>query len=216
MDQALPVGLYQCFVYLMTRQGIRLVLGVKEVGQFVSTWSLVSFFMTSGHRDIFSFLELKKNHGKEEYRARDLFYALWIPDLFMERVESNDSWTLFSPQDAPGLDDCYGTAFKELYESFECNDSIPKQNVKARQLWWAIMDSQIETGTPYMLYKDACNSKSNHNHLGVVKCSNLCAEIIQYSSPDQVAVCNLASIALPRLVVNGEFDFDKLGQVSLP
>ncbi|MBC8154554.1 MAG: ribonucleoside-diphosphate reductase subunit alpha, partial [Bacteroidetes bacterium] len=161
---------------------------------------------------------LKKNHGKEEMRARDLFYALWIPDLFMKRVEDNDSWSLMCPHECPGLSDAYGDAFVELYEQYERDGRYRKQ-VKAQDLWYEILESQTETGTPYMLYKDAANKKSNQKNLGTIKSSNLCTEIMEYTSPDEVAVCNLASIALPKFLVRGEdgvlrFDHQKLYDVT--
>ena len=162
-------------------------------------------------------MDLKKNTGKDESRARDLFYALWIPDLFMKRVESNGDWSLFCPAEAPGLEDVWGDKFEELYESYE-QKGLARKVVKAQKLWYAILESQTETGTPYMLYKDACNRKSNQQNLGTIKCSNLCTEIVEYSSPDEVAVCNLASISLPNFVTKKdkvpEFDFQKLFDVT--
>src|SRR5206468_2062574 len=143
----------------------------------------------------------------------DLFYALWIPDLFMKRVEENGDWTLFCPNEAPGLSDCFGQKFEELYAQYE-KEGRGRKTIKAQELWFAILDAQIETGTPYLLYKDAANSKSNQQNLGTIKSSNLCTEIIEYTSPDEVAVCNLASIALPRYVVDGKFDFEKLYEVT--
>lgn len=151
------------------------------------------------HADVFDFLDLRKNHGKEEARARDLFYGLWIPDLFMERVEQDKEWSLFCPNEAPGLADCWGEKFNELYTRYE-EEGRAKKVVRAQQLWFAILEAQVETGNPYMLYKDHCNRKSNQQNLGTIKCSNLCTEIIEYTSPDEIAVCNLASIALPRFV----------------
>ncbi|KAI8898461.1 ribonucleotide reductase M1 subunit [Globomyces pollinis-pini] len=184
--------------------------GNKRPGAF-------AMYLEPWHADIFGFLDLKKNTGKEENRARDLFYALWIPDLFMKRVEENGDWSLFCPAECPGLSDVWGEKFEELYHQYEQSGHARKV-VKAQKLWYAILESQTETGTPYMLYKDACNRKSNHQNLGTIKCSNLCTEIVQYSSPDEVAVCNLASIALPTFVVKGDddkvfFDFEKLRQV---
>ncbi|GAM24106.1 hypothetical protein SAMD00019534_072810 [Acytostelium subglobosum LB1] len=167
--------------------------GGKRKGAF-------AVYLEPWHADINEFLELKKNHGKEEARARDLFYALWIPDLFMERVENNDNWTLFCPNEAPGLSDCWGEEFRALYTKYEATPGLARRTVKAQELWFSIIESQIETGTPYILYKDACNSKSNQQNLGTITSSNLCTEIIQYTSPDEVAVCNLASIALPKYV----------------
>jgi len=163
---------------------------------------------------VFDFLELRKNTGKEEARARDLFYALWIPDLFMKRVESNGEWSLFCPNEAPGLQDVWGDEFEKLYTQYE-RDGKARQKIPAQKLWFAIIDSQVETGTPYMLYKDAANRKSNQQNLGTIKCSNLCTEIIEYSSPDEVAVCNLASIAVNMFVRNDKtYDFEKLKEIS--
>jgi ribonucleoside-diphosphate reductase alpha subunit len=180
--------------------------GGKRKGAF-------AIYIEPWHADIFSFLDLRKNHGKEEMRARDLFYALWICDLFMKRVEADGQWSLFCPNEAPGLSDCHGEAFEKLYTQYEA-EGRARKTIKAQELWFAILDSQIETGTPYMLYKDAANSKSNQQNLGTIKSSNLCTEIIEYTSPDEVAVCNLASIALPRFVINGKFDMDKLYEVT--
>jgi ribonucleoside-diphosphate reductase alpha subunit len=180
--------------------------GGKRKGAF-------AVYIEPWHADIFSFLDLRKNHGKEEMRARDLFYALWICDLFMKRVEADGQWSLFCPNEAPGLSDCHGEAFEKLYTQYEA-EGRARKTIKAQELWFAILDSQIETGTPYMLYKDAANSKSNQQNLGTIKSSNLCTEIIEYTSPDEVAVCNLASIALPRFVINGTFDMDKLYEVT--
>merc|ERR1711994_379996 len=167
------------------------------------------------HADIFEVLDLRKNHGKEEIRARDLFYALWIPDLFMKRVEENGVWSLMCPHQCPGLSDCWGDEFEKLYERYEAEGRARKQ-VKAQQVWYAIIESQIETGTPYMLYKDACNRKSNQQNLGTIKCSNLCTEIVEYSSKDEVAVCNLASIALNAFVDKEKrtYDFEQLKRVA--
>lgn len=180
--------------------------GGKRKGSF-------AIYLEPWHADIFDFLELKKNHGKEELRARDLFYALWIPDLFMERVEQNGEWSLFCPNEAPGLCDTYGEKFRELYLKYE-SEGRQRRTVKAQELWFAIMESQIETGTPYMLYKDACNEKSNQKNLGTIKSSNLCTEIVEYTAPDEIAVCNLASLALPRFVINGKFDHQKLFEIT--
>ena len=180
--------------------------GGKRKGAF-------AIYLEPWHADVFEFLELRKNHGKEELRARDLFYALWIPDLFMKRVEADGEWSLFCPHEAPGLSDCWGEKFEELYRKYE-NEGCARKTIKAQQLWFAILESQIETGTPYMLYKDAANSKSNQQNLGTIKSSNLCTEIIEYTSPDEVAVCNLASIALPKFVVNGKFDHAKLFDIT--
>ena len=180
--------------------------GGKRKGAF-------AIYLEPWHADVFSFLDLRKNHGKEEMRARDLFFALWICDLFMKRVEANGEWSLFCPNEAPGLSDCFGEAFETLYTKYEA-EGRARKTIKAQELWFAILDSQIETGTPYMLYKDAANSKSNQQNLGTIKSSNLCTEIIEYTSPDEVAVCNLASIALPRFVINGSFDQQKLYEVT--
>ena len=180
--------------------------GGKRKGAF-------AIYLEPWHADVFDFLDLRKNHGKEENRARDLFYALWICDLFMKRVEADENWSLFCPNEAPGLHDCHGEAFEKLYTQYEA-EGRARKTVKAQDLWFAILDSQIETGTPYMLYKDAANAKSNQQNLGTIKSSNLCTEIIEYTSADEVAVCNLASIALPRFVNEGKFDFDKLYEVT--
>lgn len=179
--------------------------GGKRNGSF-------AIYLEPWHADVQEFLELKKNTGSEEERARDLFYALWIPDLFMERVDANGSWTLFCPNEAPGLADCVGADFKALYERYEA-EGRGRTTIPARSLWFKIMDSQIETGTPYLLYKDAANLKSNQQNLGVIKSSNLCTEIIEYSSPEETAVCNLASLSLPAFVKNGAFDFAKFRSV---
>lgn len=156
-------------------------------------------YLEPWHCDVFDFLQLRKNQGKEELRARDLFIALWIPDLFMERVQQNGTWSLFSPDEAPGLQDCYGEEFNELYKSYE-ETLTPTRVVQAHELWYEILQSQVETGGPFMLYKDSCNRKSNQQNLGTIKSSNLCCEIVQYSSPEEVAVCNLASVALPSFI----------------
>ena len=181
--------------------------GGKRKGSF-------AMYLEPWHADVFDFLEMKKNHGKEENRARDLFYALWIPDLFMERVESNGEWTLMCPNECPGLSDTFGKEFEALYTKYEA-EGKGRKTIKAQDLWFKILESQIETGTPYMLYKDAANSKSNQQNLGVIKSSNLCTEIIEYTAPDEVAVCNLASLALPKYVTEeGTFDHDKLFEVT--
>jgi ribonucleoside-diphosphate reductase alpha chain len=173
-----------------------------------------AIYLEPWHADISAFLDLKKNHGKEELRARDLFYALWIPDLFMQRVENDEAWSLFCPKEAPGLADCYGEAFEKLYHTYE-REGRARKTVRAQELWFEILEAQIETGTPYMLYKDAANRKSNQQNLGTIKSSNLCTEIIEYTSPDEVAVCNLASIALPRFInEEGLFDHHKLYDVT--
>ena len=172
----------------------------------------IAIYLEPWHADIFDFLLLKKNHGNEEDRARDLFYALWISDLFMKRVRDNGNWTLFCPDEAPGLSDTYGAEFEELYEKYE-QEGRGKKTIEAQKLWTAILESQIETGTPYMVYKDACNEKSNQKNLGTIKSSNLCTEIVEYSNSEQFAVCNLASIGLPRFVENRQFNFEKLEEV---
>jgi len=181
--------------------------GGKRKGSF-------AMYLEPWHSDIFDFLELKKNHGKEEERARDLFYALWIPDLFMERVRNDDVWSLMCPNECPGLQDCWGDKFVQMYENYERHKKFRKQ-LPAREVWNKILDSQIETGTPYMLYKDACNRKSNQQNLGTIKSSNLCTEIIEYTSEDEVAVCNLASVALPKFVdvEHKTYDFKGLADV---
>ncbi|MGC6403031.1 MAG: ribonucleoside-diphosphate reductase subunit alpha [Flavobacteriaceae bacterium] len=180
--------------------------GGKRKGSF-------AIYVEPWHADIFDFLELKKNHGKEEMRARDLFYAMWIPDLFMKRVEENAEWTLMCPNECPGLFDSHGEEFEKKYLGYE-KAKKGRKTVKARELWEKILESQIETGTPYMLYKDAANRKSNQKNLGTIRSSNLCTEILEYTSEDEVAVCNLASIALPMFVTEGEFDHKKLFKVT--
>ncbi|KAG2609712.1 hypothetical protein PVAP13_4KG059900 [Panicum virgatum] len=200
--------------------------GGKRKGAF-------AVYLEPWHADIFEFLDLRKNHGKEEHRARDLFYALWVPDLFMQRVQNNGEWSLFCPNEAPGLADCWGDEFENLYKKYE-REGKAKKVVPAQTLWFDILKAQIETGTPYMLYKDTCNRKSNQQNLGTIKSSNLCTEIIEYTSPSETAVCNLASIALPPFVrekgvpleshpsklvgstdsKNRYFDFDKLAEVT--
>ena len=180
--------------------------GGKRKGSF-------AIYLEPWHADVIDFLNLKKNHGKEEARARDLFYALWVPDLFMKRIEEEGEWSLFCPNEAPGLADCWGEEFERLYEQYEAEGRARKV-IKARELWSSILEAQIETGTPYILYKDACNSKSNQQNLGTIKSSNLCTEIIEYTAPDEVAVCNLASIALPRFIQDGSFDHEKLFEVT--
>ncbi len=181
--------------------------GGKRKGSF-------AIYLEPWHADIEDFLELKKNHGKEEMRARDLFYAMWMPDLFMKRVEANGDWTLMCPNECPGLADTWGEKFEELYEGYEAAGK-GRKTIKAQELWFRILESQIETGTPYMLFKDAANRKSNQQNLGTIKSSNLCTEIIEYTSPDEVAVCNLGSIALPKFVEKGKFDHQKLFEVTL-
>jgi len=181
--------------------------GGKRKGAF-------AVYLEPWHADIYDFLDLKKNHGKEEMRARDLFYALWISDLFMERVESNSDWSLFCPNEAPGLYDCYGEEFRALYAKYEA-EGLARKTIKARDLWAAVMESQIETGNPYILYKDPANEKSNQKNLGTIRSSNLCTEILEYTSPDEVAVCNLASISLGMFVKEDQtYDFDKLYKVA--
>lgn len=181
--------------------------GGKRKGSF-------AIYLEPWHADVFDFLDLKKNHGKEEMRARDLFYAMWIPDLFMQRVENNEMWSLFCPNEAPGLADVWGEEFERLYDKYEKEGKARKQ-VKAQDLWFEILESQIETGTPYILYKDSANRKSNQKNLGTIKSSNLCTEIIEYTSKDEVAVCNLASLALPKFVTDdGKFDHQKLYEIT--
>lgn len=200
--------------------------GGKRKGAF-------AIYLEPWHADIFDWLDLRKNHGKEEARARDLFYGLWVNDLFMERVEQNSHWSLFCPNEAPGLADVWGDKFTELYTRYE-DEGRARRVIPAQKLWFAILEAQVETGNPYMLFKDACNRKSNQQNLGTIKCSNLCTEIVEYTAPDETAVCNLASIALPRFVrekgvgdeyqakkligsldhANREFDFDKLIEVT--
>jgi ribonucleoside-diphosphate reductase alpha chain len=175
----------------------------------------IAVYLEPWHADVYQFLDIRKNHGKEEMRARDLFTAMWIPDLFMKRVEAEGEWSLFCPNEAPGLSDCWGEKFETLYEKYEA-EGRARKTIPARELWAAIIESQIETGNPYMLYKDAANSKSNQQNLGTIKSSNLCTEIIEYTSADEIAVCNLASIALPRFVdtESGTFDHQKLFEVT--
>jgi ribonucleoside-diphosphate reductase alpha chain len=180
--------------------------GGKRKGSF-------AIYLEPWHADVFDFLDLKKNHGKEEQRARDLFYALWIPDLFMKRVEEGGDWTLMCPNECPGLSDTYGDQFEALYTKYE-REGKGRKTVKAQDLWFKVLESQIETGTPYMLYKDAANLKSNQQNLGVIKSSNLCTEIMEYTAQDEVAVCNLASVALPKFVRDGKFDHDKLFEIT--
>lgn len=181
--------------------------GGKRKGSF-------AIYLEPWHADIFDFLDLKKNHGKEEMRARDLFYAIWIPDLFMKRVEENGDWSLFSPDVAPNLYDTYGDEFEKLYEKYE-KEGKARKTVKAQELWFEILESQIETGTPYILYKDHANKKSNQKNLGTIRSSNLCTEIMEYTSKDEVAVCNLASIALSKFVKDDlTFDHQKLYEIT--
>ncbi|AMD19979.1 HCL172Cp [Eremothecium sinecaudum] len=186
--------------------------GNKRPGAF-------ALYLEPWHSDIFDFVDIRKNHGKEEIRARDLFPALWVPDLFMKRVQSNGDWTLFSPSEAPGLCDVYGDEFEELYERY-VREGRGRKTIKAQKLWYAILEAQTETGTPFILYKDACNRKSNQKNLGMIKSSNLCCEIVEYSSPEETAVCNLASIALPAFIkksLDGTkqwYDFEKLHSIA--
>ena len=180
--------------------------GGKRKGAF-------AVYLEPWHADVFEFLELRKNHGKEEMRARDLFLALWIPDLFMKRVEKDGQWSLFSPNEAENLHTTHGAAFEALYEKYELEGKA-KKTILARDLWNAVLESQIETGTPYVLYKDAANTKSNQKNLGTIRCSNLCTEIIEYSDDKETAVCNLASLSLPRFVEGNKFNFEKLVEVT--
>lgn len=181
--------------------------GNKRPGAF-------AVYLEPWHADVFDFLDLRKNTGKEEQRARDLFYGLWIPDLFMKRVEADKEWSLMCPHECPGLHDVWGEEFEQLYESYE-REGRARRTVRAQKLWFAILEAQTETGTPYMLYKDACNRKSNQQNLGTIKSSNLCTEIVEYTSSDEVAVCNLASIALPMFVgADQTFDFQRLFEVT--
>lgn len=181
--------------------------GGKRKGSF-------AIYLEPWHADIHDFLQLKKNHGKEENRARDLFYALWMPDLFMKRLQEDGDWTLFCPNVAPGLSDTYGDEFEKLYTQYE-KEGRGNQTIKAQKLWESILESQIETGTPYMLFKDHANRKSNQQNLGTIKSSNLCCEIMEYTSPDETAVCNLASLCLPRFVLeDGTYDFAKLHEIT--
>ena len=181
--------------------------GGKRKGSF-------ALYLEPWHADIFDFLQLRKNHGKEELRARDLFYGLWIPDLFMKRVETDEKWSLFCPNEAPGLFDRCGEEFERLYTQYE-KEGRARKEVRAQKLWFEIIEAQIETGVPYMLYKDHANRKSNQQHLGTIRSSNLCTEILEYTSPEEVAVCNLASVSLPKFVQEGkQFDFDKLYEVT--
>ena len=180
--------------------------GGKRKGAF-------AVYLEPWHADVFEFLELRKNHGKEEMRARDLFLALWIPDLFMKRVEEDGQWSLFSPNEAENLHTTHGAEFEALYVKYEAEGKA-KKTILARDLWNAVLESQIETGTPYVLYKDAANTKSNQKNLGTIRCSNLCTEIIEYSDDKETAVCNLASLSLPRFVEGNKFNFEKLVEVT--
>ena len=176
-----------------------------------------AIYLEPWHADIEMFLQMRKNHGDEELKARDLFYALWIPDLFMERIKTDGNWTLMCPDECPGLSDVYGEEFNELYSKYEANGK-GRKTMKARDLWFQVLDAQMETGTPYLLYKDACNKKSNQKNIGTIKSSNLCCEVLQYSDDKETAVCNLASIALPTFVDTTQakplFDYDKLHEIS--
>ena len=180
--------------------------GGKRKGSF-------AIYIEPWHSDIFDFLDLKKNHGKEEMRARDLFYAMWMPDLFMKRVEADSEWTLMCPNECPGLCDVHSKEFDKLYTKYE-KEGKGRKSIKARELWEKILEAQIETGNPYMLYKDAANLKSNQQNLGTIRSSNLCTEILEYTSPDEIAVCNLASIALPMFVKDGAFDHQELFRIT--
>ncbi|UOX34638.1 ribonucleoside-diphosphate reductase subunit alpha [Flavobacterium sediminilitoris] len=180
--------------------------GGKRKGSF-------AIYIEPWHADIFDFLDLKKNHGKEEMRARDLFFAMWMCDLFMKRVEEDATWTLMCPNECPGLYDVYGEEFETMYTNYE-KEGKGRKTIKARELWEKILESQIETGTPYMLYKDAANRKSNQKNLGTIRSSNLCTEILEYTSEDEIAVCNLASISLPMFIENGEFNHQFLFDVT--
>ena len=182
--------------------------GGKRKGSF-------AIYLEPWHADVFDFLDLRKNHGKEEMRARDLFFALWTPDLFMKRVKEDGQWTLMCPNECPGLADAYGKDFEKLYTKYE-KQGKGRKTISARELWSHVVESQIETGTPYMLYKDACNEKSNQKNLGTIRSSNLCTEILEYTAPDEVAVCNLASIALPMFIdeEKNTFDHEKLFNIT--
>ena len=181
--------------------------GGKRKGSF-------AVFLEPHHPDILNFLELKKNHGVESEKARDLFYGLWISDLFMERVKDNAQWSIIDPSECPALQDAVGSEYKRLYEQAENEHRVVKTFPSARRIWFSILDAQIETGTPYMMYKDHCNNKSNQKNLGTIRGSNLCCEIVEYTSPDEAAVCTLASIALPKCIVNGIFDFESLEKTT--
>ncbi|CCE65218.1 hypothetical protein TPHA_0K00840 [Tetrapisispora phaffii CBS 4417] len=179
----------------------------------------IAIYLEPWHDDIFDFVDIRKNHGKEEIRARDLFPALWVPDLFMKRVEENGDWTLFSPSDAPGLSDVCGAEFEALYNKYVA-EGRGRRTIKAQKLWYSILEAQTETGTPFIVYKDACNEKSNQKNLGTIKSSNLCCEIVEYSAPDETAVCNLASVALPAFIETSEdgktqiYNFEKLHEIA--
>jgi ribonucleoside-diphosphate reductase alpha subunit len=190
----------------LTHNGLVKNGGGKRNGSF-------AIYLEPWHADVELFLEMRKNHGDEELKARDLFYALWIPDLFMERVKSGGNWTLMCPDECPGLSDCYGDEFNKLYEKYEL-ENRGKKTIEARKLWFAVLDAQMETGTPYLLYKDAVNNKSNQKNVGVIKSSNLCTEITEYSDKNETAVCNLASISLPSFIEGTEFNYDKLHKTA--
>jgi ribonucleoside-diphosphate reductase alpha chain len=172
-----------------------------------------AIYLEPWHADIEMFLQMRKNTGDEELKARDLFYAVWVPDLFMERVKADGDWTLMCPDECPGLADVYGEQFKQLYTKYE-SEGRGRKTIKAREIWYHILDAQMETGTPYILYKDACNEKSNQKNLGTIKSSNLCTEIVEYSDKNETAVCNLASIALPTFMKDGVMDYEKLHEVT--
>ncbi|CAK5268053.1 unnamed protein product, partial [Mycena citricolor] len=180
--------------------------GNKRPGAF-------AIYLEPWHADIFEFIDLRKNHGKEQMRARDLFLALWIPNLFMKRVEADGQWSLFCPNEAPGLHEVHSEEFEQLYEQYE-REGRARQTISAQKLWYAILEAQVETGGPFMVYKDHANAKSNQKNLGTIKSSNLCTEIIEYSSPDETAVCNLASIALPSFIIDGKYDFQRLHDIA--
>ncbi|KAB1272557.1 Ribonucleoside-diphosphate reductase large subunit [Camelus dromedarius] len=208
--------LKQCALISKSAGGIGVAVScIRATGSYIAGRpGAFAIYLEPWHLDIFEFLDLKKNTGKEEQRARDLFFALWIPDLFMKRVETNQDWSLMCPNECPGLDEVWGEEFEKLYESYEKHGRV-RRVVKAQQLWYAIIESQTETGTPYMLYKDSCNRKSNQQNLGTIKCSNLCTEIVEYTSKDEVAVCNLASLALNMYVTSEHtYDFMKLAEVT--
>jgi ribonucleoside-diphosphate reductase alpha subunit len=205
-------------------KGVLYDLQMKEQHNYLLTNGLVhngggkrngsfAIYLEPWHADVELFLEMRKNHGDEELKARDLFYALWIPDLFMERVKEGKTWTLMCPDECPGLADVYGSDFNKLYTKYE-NDNKGKKTIEARKLWFAILDAQMETGTPYLLYKDSVNKKSNQKNIGIIKSSNLCTEITEYSDPQETAVCNLASISLPSFVENGLFNYEKLHEIT--
>ena len=211
-------------IYKKQYSGVLYDLQMKDVHSYTTHNGIIhngggrrngsfAIYLEPWHADIEMFLQMRKNHGDEELKARDLFYALWIPDLFMERVKTNQQWTLMCPDECPGLADVYGDDFVQLYEKYE-QEGKGRKTFDARQLWFQILDAQMETGTPYLLYKDACNKKSNQKNLGTIKSSNLCTEIVEYSDENETAVCNLASIALPTFVKDGKFNYNKLHSVT--